>query len=358
MTMQTVPVPDSLEQALSPQWLTAALQPRFPGIDIRAVVPGPVVDRISTNARFTIECAGDVPEGLSPALCVKGYFNEIGRQARNIGAPEAYFYREVAATTGVRTLRSVYADVDPETQHGVVITEDVVSRGGTFLDGNSPYTADQTAETLAELARLHAATWAEPRYADAAWLRPRLGRALEVWGQPKTIAMIARNFEGPNGQRVPAEVRDAVRLVQAYHRFIVPTGAELAAKPWCVIHGDAHVGNVFLDAAQIPSMLDWQLVQRGTWSLDVGYHLASTLTVEERRRTERDLLRHYLDCLTAQGITPPSWDEAWRAIGLGMVHGFFLWGITTKVQPDVIATLLHRIGTAVADHDALSALHE
>lgn len=258
----------------------------------------------------------------------------------------------------MRTLRSVYADIDPDTQHGVVITEDVVAQGGTFLDGNSSYTADQTAETLAELARLHAATWAEPRYADAVWLRPRLGRALEVWGQSATITMIARNFEGPNGHRIPAEVRDADRLVEAYCRLIVQTGAATAAKSRCVIHGDAHVGNVFLDAAQIPSMLDWQLVQRGGWYLDVGYHLASTLTVEERRRTECDLLRHYLDRLAAQGITPPAWDEAWRAIGLGMVHGFFLWGITTKVQPDVIATLLHRIGTAVADHDGLSALHE
>jgi hypothetical protein len=358
MTVSRAPIPHSLEQALSPQWLTTALQPRFPGIEIRAVVPGPIVDRISTNARFTIECAGGVPEDLSPALCVKGYFNEIGRTARYVGAPEAYFYRDIAATSGVRTLRSVYADIDPDTQHGVVITEDVVSQGGTFLDGNSPYTAAQTAETLAELARLHAKTWAALRYADVAWLGPRLGRVLEIWGQSTTIATIARNFEGPNGQGIPAEVRDAVRLVKAYRRLIVPTGAEMAAKQWCVIHGDAHVGNVFLDSAQIPSMLDWQLVQRGKWYLDVGYHLASTLTVEERRRTERDLLRHYLDRLAAHGIAAPSWDEAWRAIGLGMVHGFFLWGITTKVQPDVIATLLHRTGTAVADHDALSGLHE
>lgn len=92
------------------------------------------------------------------------------------------------------------------------------------------------------------------------------------------------------------------------------------------------------------------------WSLDVGYHIASTLTVDERRRTERDLLRHYLDCLASHGVTPPPWDDAWRAIAFGMVHGFYLWGITTKVQPAVIATLLHRLGTAVADHDALSAV--
>jgi hypothetical protein len=341
MTATIVPVPDTLEQALSPRWLTAALQPRFPGIEVSAVVPGPVVDRISTNARFSIECA----DGCSQALCVKGYFNEIGRTARYIGAPEAGFYRDLATATGVRTLSSVYADIDPATQHGVVITEDVASQGATFLDGNSPYTPDQTAQTLAEFARLHAATWADPRYTAVPWLDPRLGRVLEVWGESTTIDIIDRNLNGANGQGVPGEVRDARRLVDAYRSL----AAEAASGAWCVIHGDAHVGNLFLDAGGTASLVDWQLVQRGMWYFDVGYHIASTLTVEERRRSERDLLHHYLDALASYGVTPPSWDDAWRAIGGGMLHGFFLWSITTKVEPAVIATLLARLGTAVAD---------
>jgi hypothetical protein len=349
MTVTTVPVPDTLEQALSPRWLTAALQPRFPGIEVSAVVPGPIVDRISTNARFSIECT----DGQSRALCVKGYFNEIGRAARYIGAPEACFYRDLAAATRVRTLHSVYADIDPATRHGVVITEDVVSQGGTFLDGNSPYTPDQTAQTLAEFARLHAATWADPRYSNVQWLEPRLGRVLKVWGLPTTIDIIGRNFDGPNGQRIPDEVRDANRLVDGYCSLTGMTAAETASGAWCVIHGDAHVGNLFLDASGAASLVDWQLVQRGMWYFDVGYHIASTLTVEERRRTERDLLRHYLDALDSHGVAPPPWDEAWQAVARGMLHGFFLWGITTKVQPAVIATLLHRLGTAVADHNAL-----
>jgi hypothetical protein len=330
MTVQTVPVPDTLEQALSARWLTAALQPSLPGVDVVAVTPGPVVDRISTNARFSIECA----DGASHALCVKGYFNEIGRTAPYIGAPEAGFYRDLAATTGVRTLRAVYADIDPATRRGVVITEDVVAQGATFLDGNSPYTPEQTADTLAEFARLHAATWA--RYAEADWLAPRLGRVLEVWGHAKTIEIITRNL---------GSARDAHRLVDAYRVLMTPeTG------PWCVIHGDAHVGNLFVDGAGVTSLVDWQLVQRGKWYFDVGYHIASTLTVEERLRTEGDLLRHYLDALASHGVTPPPWDEAWPAIAGGMLHGFFLWSITTKQPPAVIATLLHRLGTAVADH--------
>ncbi|MGV0050209.1 phosphotransferase [Mycobacterium colombiense] len=341
MTVATVPVPDSLEQALSPQWLTAAL-----GTDIVEVTPGPIVDRISTNARFAIRCA----DGRSQNLCVKGYFNEIGRAARYIGAPEAHFYRDLAAATGVRTLHSVYADVDPQTRHGVIITEDVAAQGATFLDGNSPYTPDQTAQTLAEFALLHAATWDSVRCASAPWLAPRLGRALEVWGLPATLDIVGRNFDGPNGARIPAEVRDARRLVDAYRRL----AAAHAPGSWCVIHGDAHVGNVFLDATGTGSLVDWQLVQRGGWHLDVGYHIASTLSVDERRRTERDLLRHYLDALASRGVTPPPWDEAWRAIASGMLHGFYLWSITTKVQPAIIATLLHRLGTAVADHDALA----
>lgn len=344
MSVATAPVPDSLEQALSPKWLTAAL-----GTDVVEVTPGPIVDRISTNARFTIRCA----DGSSQNLCVKGYFNEIGRAARYIGAPEAHFYRDLAAATGVRTLHSVYADVDPETWHGVIVTEDVAAQGATFLDGNSAYTPDQTAQTLAEFARLHAATWDSARCAIAPWLAPRLGRALEVWGLPATLDIIDRNIDGPNGQRIPNEVRDARRLVDAYRILAAP---EMVSEPRCVIHGDAHVGNVFLDADGAGSLVDWQLVQRGGWFLDVGYHIASTLTADERRRTERDLLRHYLDALASHGVTPPPWDDAWRAIAFGMVHGFFLWGITTKVQSAIIATLLRRLGTAVADHDALSAV--
>jgi hypothetical protein len=337
MSMTTVPVPDSLEQALSADWLTAAL-----GVDVVDVTPGPVVDRISTNARFSIQQA----DGRAQDLCVKGYFNDIGRAARYIGAPEAYFYRDLAAATGVRTLRSVYADVDPVTQHGVIITDDIVAQGGSFLDANTPYTPDQTAQTLTEFARLHATTWEAARWADAPWLEPRLGRVLEVWGEQDTLDIIDRNLNGPNGERTPPEVRDAIGLIDAYRGVI----AIATVGPWCVIHGDAHVGNVFLDGAGTPSLVDWQLVQRGAWYLDVGYHIASTLPVEERRGNERDLLRHYLDALASHGVTPPSWEEAWPAIAFGMLHGFFLWGITKKVHPAIIETLLHRLGTAVADH--------
>jgi hypothetical protein len=92
------------------------------------------------------------------------------------------------------------------------------------------------------------------------------------------------------------------------------------------------------------------------WYIAVGYHIASALSIDDRRRSEEDLLRHYLDRLAAGGVAAPSWEEARLGMRRGMVHGFFLWAITCKVAPPIIASLLHRLGTAVADHDAFAAV--
>lgn len=345
----TVSVPETLEELQSPAWLTAALSGRYPGIEVTDVVPGPVISRVATNARFRIECAGGRPEGLSANLCGKGYFTEIGWGARFAGEPEAYFYRDVAAFIGMRTLRSVYADVDPATHHGVIITEDVVVEGAEFLDALSAYTPDQAAGSLEELAKLHAATRGRQQYADVPWLAPRFDSYLQSRG----INEIRGNFEGPIGAGVPDEVRDAQRLVDAYRALAADV---TSATPWSVIHGDAHIGNVYLDGAGRPSFVDWQLAQRAPWYLDVGYHIASALSVADRRAHEKDLLLHYLECLAVAGADAPTFDEAWSGIRRGILHGFYLWGITLKVDPAITSTLLERLGTAAADHDALRSV--
>ncbi|MEW2355735.1 phosphotransferase [Spirillospora sp. NPDC029432] len=348
-TQRHLPAPPALEDVLSPAWLDAALGTRFPGVRVTAVTPGPVVSRLSTNARFRIECESGLPDGLSPNLCAKGYFTELGWPARSAGVPEVAFYRNLAATCGVRTLRSVYADIDPETRHGVVITEDVVAQGATFLDPASEYTPELAAESLEQLALLHASTWGDPALGAEDWLASRLHYTLAARG----VKEIRANFESDIGAGVPAEVRDPERLVAAYRTLI---GQAAAESPWSVIHGDAHVGNLYRDGRGRPSFLDWQLVQRGPWYLDVGYHIASTLTVDDRRRNEHDLLRHYLDRLRAAGVEAPSWDDAWLGVRRGIVHGFYLWGVTQQVKPAMTSELQHRLGTAAADHDSFAVL--
>jgi hypothetical protein len=306
---------------------------------------------VSTNARFRIVCATELPPGLPRDLCIKGYFADCSdgaAQSRSAGEPEALFYRESSDHLGVRTLRCLYADVDPVTRHGVVITEDVIAGGAVFLDALSPYRPDQVALSLGQLAVLHGRTWNSARL-DTPWLAPRLEATMRARG----LKEIRGNFGGPIGARVPDEVRDPERLIETV-ALLPPKLA--GADPRCLLHGDAHVGNLYLDALSEPCFVDWQLVQRGPWYLDVGYHLGCALSVEDRRLHERELLTTYLHRLEAEGGQRPPWDEAWRRIGVGMLYGFFLWAITLRVDPSVTTVMLERLGAAVADHQAYASV--
>jgi hypothetical protein len=341
-------VPATLDEVLSREWLTAALSQRFPGIEVTRVTPGPVVSRLSTNARFTIECAGGLPEGLAPTLCAKGYFTDKGRPVTFLGAREVGFYRDVAEATGVRTLRSVYADVDPETSHNVVITEDVIAAGGVFLDALSPYTPDQTAESLTQYAKLHGATWGRSQWKNAAWLDWPTAANRGFRG----VDDIRVNFDGPIGAGVPGEVNDPQRLIDAFEAVMAPADSGV----WSVIHGDAHVGNIFLDADSRPGLVDFQCVRRAHWAIDIGYHIASALETSDREKNERDLLAHYLDQLRVNGVDAPGWDEAWNEYRKGIVFGFYMWAVTLLVDPEITTTLLQRIGAAAAHHDSYGAV--
>ena len=261
----TVEIPESIDELLSPGWLTAALSACFPGVQVERVTRGPVVERVSTNARFKIE--GDLPDGLPPALCAKGYFGPVGRGSRNAGVPEACFYRDLAHATGVRTLNSVWADVDLSTEHGVVITEDAVEAGAVFCDALDPCTVDRTAETLEQFALLHAYVWEDARFGRIIVAHSSIG--LDPAGPRHRGDQ--RQLRRPQRRRCARRhAANAQGLIDAYGHL----SSRAPGPGWAVAHGDAHVGNTLLDRDGRPGLLDWQVTQYGPWGIDVGYHIA------------------------------------------------------------------------------------
>src|SRR3546814_17825199 len=76
-------------------------------------------------------------------------------------------------------------------------------------------------------------------------------------------------------------------------------------------HGDMHLGNLYVDADGTPGFLDAQ-PRLGAWSIDVSYFLIAGLDLVDRRRWEGALLAHYLSCLRAEGVDPPSRSEERR----------------------------------------------
>jgi len=122
------------------------------------------------------------------------------------------------------------------------------------------------------------------------------------------------------------------------------------------VHGDAHLGNTYLDADGRPGFLDWGGVTAGHWAREVCYFLAGALSTDDRRAHERDLLAGYLDALTELGVTAaPVADEAWLDYRRHLVHGLLWFLCPTQMQPEAIINAnVARFGAAVTDHEAAS----
>ncbi len=167
--------------------------------------------------------------------------------------------------------------------------DDVVGNGGRFLGAHEPYSVEVTRDSLGQLARLHAATWDDPRPAGCDWLAPSVSLFQGIYDESRLAVLLADG----RAEGLAPELRDPALLSAAMTRT--------AERPqMCVVHGDTHSGNVYLDAEGRACWLDWQVTQPGHYSTDVAYHLGTVLDIDTRRAHEQDLLRHYLAELAGQ----------------------------------------------------------
>ena len=124
----------------------------------------------------------------------------------------------------------------------------------------------------------------------------------------------------------------------------------------CLLHGDTHTGNVYLDPEGRGSFFDWEVVQTGHWAQDIAYHLGTVLTIEDRRAHEEELLRFYLTELAANGAPAPSFDEAWDLYRRSFGYGYLLWVITMIRGRDEVLQHMPRLGAALTDHQTYRLL--
>ncbi len=335
-----VAVPSTLVEVLDPQWLHWALDDIDETDEILSVVSTGHSKTLADKARFLVELVAADGQRRSRAYCVKAHFDDGPRTL----APEAKFYRDLAPRLDMRMPRAYYAAADDQGR-GLIVMDDVIGSGGRFLGAHEPYSVEVTKDSLEQLARLHAATWADPRPAGCGWLQPSVSMFQRIYDEARLGALL----NDGRAEGLAPELRDPT-LVHA------ALGSTAHRPQMCVVHGDTHSGNVYLDAHGRACWLDWQVTQPGHWSTDVAYHLATVLDVDTRRRHEQDLLRHYLAVLERLGVAPPSWDEAWDWYRSGFSFGYFLWVITSISSRSVVMIHMPRLGTAMADHDTFRRL--
>jgi hypothetical protein len=342
---------------ITPEWLTAALRTRAPDVTVRDFEVVDIVHTTTTKVRLRLDRDDRAVEaGIPELVIVKGGFQPHGRELAKMHLREVRAYRDVFPVVPLRTPACYFADYDAARLQGIIVMEDLVARGVELCHATKPQTREQVARRLSALAAFHATTWDSPD------LRPD-GR----WNDLVDFFDVMRGFfekytsaehwsrfvDAPRGAAVSVRFHDRDWMIDGWTR-VTRYGQSL---PQCVLHGDVHLGNLYIDVDGAPGFFD-PLVSRGPGMLEVSYHVSASIDLADRARWEADLVRHYLDELRHHGVQPPPLDEAMRQYAIFLLYGLFIWMTTeSHYQSEVVNTAnAARVSAAMTDHDTLGLI--
>jgi thiamine kinase-like enzyme len=232
---------------------------------------------------------------------------------------EVLFYREIAATVGLRIPKAYVAEFDPQTNWFVLVMEDLSH--ATDGDQVAGLSLEQTRLALDEIAGLHASWWNRPELVA-------LRAVIQPFGEGLWIGTGARHaaawpaFEKFVATRASPELR---RVGERMAAAVEPMMIDMAREPRTLCHGDFRADNLMfspVDGATALTTVDWQAPLQARGAFDVGHLMAMSVTTEFRRTHETDLLRGYHDKLVAGGVDAYAYDEFFHDYRRGLLIGF------------------------------------
>jgi hypothetical protein len=304
---RTGPVIPEGANEIDADWLNEVLAPRHPGVRVARVARVETLDQsevTNSHARLRIiyrERCG-APEQVFCKLLPSDPLRRSAIAQTRMGPREALFYERLAPQTDLRVPEAHVALQAEEELSFVLLLEDLSATGCTISDGTLGIEVDAAAQALEDLAGFHA------RFEDPSRRRSEAGWVPAP--DPPSDYGSLRLKEGLEHHR--DRLSDAfAEMAELYLEKHDALPAIWHQGPPTVIHGDCHLGNLFDDHGRT-GFLDWGLIVVSTALRDVSYLLNLALSIDDRRRSERDLLRHYLDVRKALRAEPISFDEAFK----------------------------------------------
>jgi len=314
------PIPVEVDD-LTPAWLSNVLE-----VDVRAVE---VLDRHSGTtgrARIGVSYADD-DAPLPPSLFVKLPPFDVAQRkfvdAAGLGVAEARFYRDLAHEITLRIPAVHYAEIDGDGRY-VMVIEDLAAEGCRFPRPGDDDVAEWGTGLVEELAKLHAPFWDSPRLRDGGdlvWVTDggRTGRNVPKGSGGGYVSLALEQFGeemGPDFQRLAQLYIDHAPEIM---ENVLDEGVHT------LIHGDPHLGNLFLVNDSVGGdrvgFLDWAMLDRRTGMRDVSYVLCNSIPAEIRRAHEREWIAQYRAALADAGVVLDA-DTAWEQYRLYAVYSW------------------------------------
>lgn len=306
-----------------------------------------------TSSRARLVLTGkDVPDSVFVKVAAQTAATRLMGELGRLGCTEVRFYRQLAPQV-VGVPYCYGAAFDAWTGRYLLVLEDLPAEACEFPDTLHPLSADQAGLVVELLADLHATFWNRlPRdgRGPLGWLYTPSGNVTSLLTGSLMHSSIKRLAE-----RTSIPVRDGVFIADNYRAV----AALIDTAPHTVMHGDAHPGNMYFHGGKA-GLLDWQAVRRGHPSRELAYTLITSLTPEDRRATQRDLLDDYRRALAAAGGPQLDRDELWLRFRQAALYAYAAPLITAGMGgmqvEDIAMEGLRRGVAALEDLETVAAL--
>jgi Ser/Thr protein kinase RdoA (MazF antagonist) len=323
--------------------IDAAVLSKVMGTTVRSVrVLG---SHAGTSSRARLVLTGNgVPESVFVKIAAKTAATRLMGELGRLGHTEVRFYGQLAPQL-IGVPNAYGAAFDAWTGRYLLVLEDLPAESYEFPDTLHPLSPDQASLIVELLAELHATFWDR---------LPRDGRGPLGWlytPSGDVTSLLTGSLMNTSMKRLAERTTipvDKGRFIADNYRAVA---ALIDTPPHTVMHGDAHPGNMYFYGGKA-GLLDWQAVRRGHPSRELAYTLITSLTPEDRRATQRDLLDHYRRALAAAGGPDLNRDDLWLRYRQGALYGYVAPLITAGMggmQVEDIATEGLRRGVAALD---------
>jgi hypothetical protein len=289
---------------LTAEWLNEALAGQFPGrvtgVERANIGTGQVSD--SVRMTLTWDPPGSGPDRLVAKVPSSSATSRATAQQTRTYEVEVGFFTDLAHRLPVRTPRCYLAARDPVTDAYALVFEDMAPAvQGDQLTG---CTLDEAAAAIVEMALLHAPLWGAAELEAIPWLNRHTPDYSD--GITTLITMVTPGFLERYSERLEPDVLGLTeRVMGRFSRY----AGQARSGPLTVAHGDFRVDNLLFGGDRV-CVLDWQTAALGPGIADLSYFLGGSISVEDRRSAETDLVRHYQERLAAAG-TAIDWDTLW-----------------------------------------------
>ena len=348
---------------ITAQWmqraLTAGGASGFRAIeDVKVEKMSSVTSALGALFRCHLSTEGDTP--ANPASVVAKFPTTNPVTARLVSLLSAYrreyvFYRDIAPHKYVRVPHLFYGDYAKRTHRSILIIEDLGDmRAIPQVEGVGEARA---LLAIREIAALHGQFREAKQVPELADIGPFLSPTQSRIMQTIYLLTLPRAL-----QRFPDCFKARLRRnAEIFGTRIDSHFAAVSEGSTTFIHGDYRADNVLFghDDMDDIAIIDWQACGIGSGMFDVAFFLATSVSIDERRRLERDAVDEYLGIVHPMGASSLTREACWRSyrqnmLGTLMYMVIGAGGMSMSDAQFVGQTreLLSRTLTAIEDLDA------